>query len=465
MSKATVHVPVDGVDSVLDAIRSPDTLKQWLENLDAANIEKTQQETGDANAHTIGENMVRNLGMTRFPAILDKLQRVPDPATGEPPHAILRYPTALLDNIIHLSELDKYRLECEDYQGLPRVRRQVFEYLNNPDTPVDPGDFDAIGGTDAAIYGGMGRGKSTFLTTMVARILEINNEAVVWRGTSARTEWLPLAPWATVVLPKGVDATVTLAPPNDDGAGSDMDFEPIKVDLERIVRDVKYYDGLTDLNHNVLERGGFHVVYPDPRFRECEEVTKRATETKVLEYTSPWEAHRDDELGAEDITPEKFWWFAWAIHHVSEGLDMPVSWFADEIKALWTNGAEKADQDHPRFIRALADKYVDVRRSGLSIYAVGHILRKHFHHKIRDYMRWGVTMSGTPNPHNEDILSGRAPMTRDYTSGMPKGKALFWNVSSQSFSEFDWDDIPQRHKVPGKLRITYPGVEEVKEAC
>lgn len=470
------EIPVEGVDSIFEAVQRPELMKQWLEGFAPENLEKCQQESDHSGAHTLGENIVSSYGWGNWVSTMESLENIADPATGEPPHGILRHPGALLDNIIHLSEMDNIRLgdiqkldeiqeDEEQLENLPKTRRRVFEYVADDETPVDPSDLTQIGGVDAAIYGSPGSGKSSLAVTMAARIMEINNEAVVWRGSPARTEWLPLAPWTTLCLPAGVGVEATLAPPDDDSTDAGINFDPVEIDLEKAVRKVVRYDNLEDLNHNCIERGGFHVVYPDPRFRECEAVTRRSSETKPLDYTSAWEAAQSDELDANDVTPTRFWWYAWLISHVSEGMAMSISWFCDEIKALFPNSAEKEDHNQPRYIRAISDKYIDMRRNGFSFYGIGHNLNKQFSHHIRDLMRWGVTMNGKKNPVEESVLSGSASMTDDYASSMGVGMALFWNAVRNAYHEFSWSDIPRRYKVQGKIRISYPGVKEVKQSC
>lgn len=459
------ELPVDGASSIFEVLGDADLMKEWLEGLEAPNIEKTRQETGHAGAHTLGENAVRGLGLRNWMGVMESLEKTAHPLTGEPPHSLIQHPGAFLDNIIHISEVDKLRLKYQEYDGLPRTRRKLFEYLNDPETPVDVGDLPSVGGVDAAMYGSPGSGKSTLAVTLAARIMEINNEVVVWRGSQARSEWLPLAPWTTVCLPSGVDVRAELAPPDDDSAAANVDFEPIEIDLERVVRKVEFYDDLEDLNNYILEQGAFHVVYPDPKFRDCEGITRRAAETKPLTYNSAWEVQADDDLGVDDITPDKFWWMAWLIHQNSEAPPSPVSWFCDEVKGIFPNGAEKADHNHPRYIRAVSDKYIDMRRNGVSNYYIGHNLNTHISHHLRSLMRWGITMNGASNPVNEEVLSGRAPMSKDMASTMPVGQALIWNVARQEFTPLPWDDINDEFKIPGKLRVTYPGAQEVKEAC
>lgn len=449
-------IPVSGASSMLDVVQDPDYLRDWLVNLEAANLEKTREVTGHSQAHTIGENMVRHLNMTTWPRILEKLEKTPDPVELEPPHSILRHPRAMLDPLIHTSDMDGWRIDFEEFDDLHRARKETFEYLVDDDTSVDPSDLETTGGSDFLIHGPMGRGKTTSVQTFIARIMEINAEPVVWRGTPQRTEWLPLAPWTKVCLPHGVDFKTLLAPPEGDSGWSDVEFEAQEVDLEDIVWKVERYSDLDDLNNNVIEQGAFHVVYPDPKFRGAERITREASECPVLEYTTVWEA---DE--PEDVTPTSHWWFSWLIHHnVNEERSLSTTWVCDEASNLFKHHAsnDKHNGLSDR-IDAVSQQYVDFRRNGLTFVLLTQKPRE-ISWMIRKKMRWGVTLSGTDNPTGSDEVIGvRPPMRTEMTSSWPLGKGLFW--TSGQYTEFGWDDIPRRFKIPGKLRVFSPEVREV----
>lgn len=439
-------IPVTGTDSIMEVVRNPDYLLEWLTNLEAEKLDKTRQVTGHHGAHTIGENLVFNVGMRRWPSTLRALEDTPHPVTGTPPHTIIRHPRSMLDNLIHLSETDKWRLDFEDYSGLPRVRRQTFEYLANEHTPVSVSDLEATGGTDALIYGPMGRGKTTVVQTFIARLMEINNEAIVWRGTGQRSEWLPFAPWTIACLPEGVEYDVQLAPPEDDlGFSEAAQFDPADVDLEDIVWKVKRYSSIEDLNHNVLVPGAFHVVFPDPMHRGAHRATVDAEETKVLEYTG---AHESDDPA--EVTPPKHWWFAWLVHHNSFGRSMRVAWVCDEASNIFEDHASNDDHGLADAIKAVSQNYVDFRRNGLSFVL---LTQKPFEISwyIRKKMRWAVTLSGASNPVNEEVIGVTPPMTSEFTSGWDLGKAIIW--TGGEYADFDWDAIPRHLKVPGKLRV------------
>jgi hypothetical protein len=445
-------IPVTGTDSIIEVIRNPRYLKQWLENLDAPNLDRTRQVTGNEHHHTVGENIRRNMGLREWASVMAELEETPHPASGVTPHSILQHPRALLDNIIHISEIDKFRLEHEDFSGLPPARKRVFQYLVDDDTPVAPDDLEAVGGTDALVWGPMGRGKTTVVQTILARMMEVSNDAVVWRGTEQRTEWLPFAPWTIVALPEGVDYEVSVAPPEEDaGFQGDVSFDPLVIDLEDIVWKVKRYSNLEDLNQNVLEPGGFHVVYPDPLHRGAEAATSQAVESGDLEYI-PAGAGDDDN----PPTPPKMWWFAWLIHHNSFGRNMRVTWVCDEASNLFEDHASNDNHDLEKRIAAVSSSYVDFRRNGLSFILLSQRAEE-IAWQIRKKMRWGVPLSGTSNPVSEELIgAGTPPMNVDLTTNWEIGKAIIYTAGA--YTEFDFDAIPTRYQVPGKLRVRAKGV-------
>jgi hypothetical protein len=440
--------------SLLEAVRDPDRLRARFEDVEATALQKTQQEDGNLDAHTLGENMVDGLEMRTWSNVLEGLDLMDHPATeADHGHPIVEYPRALLDNVTHLSEIDKIRLEENELSELPKQRRLVFEWL--AERPEIVSDL-RVGGTDFLAHGPKGSGKSTFAMTWVARVLEINNEAVVWRGSSARSEWLPLRPWATVCLPAGINAEAVLDPPSDQ-------MDPIEVDLEAAVRDVVRYDDVRDLNENVLQKGGFHVVYPDPRFRGCDEVFQEADEiSSSIEHVSAWDAARDDD-DVDDVTPVEMWWFAWAIGKIEFGPPYAISWFCDEIGNLFPEHASNDYHDQFARIEALRNKYVDARRNNFSLYGIGHDPEDE-HSLMRKKQRWRVTMNGVDNPTGESVVGmGEAPMRKQYTANQTLGEGLFWN--KQNFAEFEWSDTPAWLKVPGQLQIRFPEIEEVLQEC
>lgn len=413
-------------------------------------LDKIRAETGRADSHTLGENMRRHLGMKRFRGVLEDLERQdhPDPDRDEG-HPIIEHPRGFLDCLIKLDEVDQLRLEVGDYSGLPKERKAVLEWL--ADHPEILRDL-RTGGTDFLAHGEMGSGKTTFGETWVARDLEVNYSAGVWRGSPARTEWLPLRAWTTVCLPSGVEAVAELDPPADD-------MDRIEVDLERAVRKVVRYDDLDDLNRNVLEEGAFHVVYPDPLFRGCEEATRRASEVVPMEYRSHL-----DELEGDDPTPTVMWWFAWAIHNIEFGPPFKTSWYCDEVGNVMPQGASNDYHDHhDRIRKGLVSKYVDGRRSNFSIHSFGHD-PEDVDDALRKKQRWRVTMNGEDLPTSGTVTGmGSPPMDRNITKYQELGEAVMW--SSQHYAAFNWDDIPSEWKVIGQLKVRYPGIEAEEVAA
>ncbi|EMA24641.1 hypothetical protein [Haloarcula argentinensis] len=438
--------------SLLEVAQNPDLLRERVEGVTAPSIDKTREETGDKRAHTVGENLRRAFGFRRWTNVLEDLEQADHPAMEDSSHPIVEHPRAFLDHLIHVDDMDKLRLEHGELEGLPKERREMFQWLRqNPEIVQELRN----GGTDWLAYGPKGSGKSTMSAAKVIRQLEVNLDAVVWRGTSARTEWLPLRAWTRLCLPAGLEVEAYLDPPADD-------MEPVEIDLERMCHEVVRYDSIRDLNHNVLEEGHFHVVYPDPRFRGATKAYQEAEEIGEIPHHSAWDVQVDEELERTDITPSKMWWFAWAIDKIDQGPPIWLSWFCDEIGNVMP---EHADNDYHQLydrISAFRDKYVDARRNKFSTFGIGHEPGD-LHNMMRKKMRWQITLAGIDNPTGKTVGMGDAPMGRNYTQGMQLGQALSWN--SQNFAEFSWSDIPSQFKVPGQLHVRFPEVLEVVRSC
>ena len=78
--------------------------------------------------------------------------------------------------------------------------------------PTEDRGTDHTGGTNFLGIGEKGSGKSTLGLWYATRQMEVNNEAVVWRGSPSRSEWLPLRPWTRLFLPSSVDAPREASP-------------------------------------------------------------------------------------------------------------------------------------------------------------------------------------------------------------------------------------------------------------
>jgi len=440
--------------SLLEAAQNPEILKERLQNARAPRLEDTRELTGDTRAHTVGENLRRAFGFRRWSNVLETLEAGDHPATEDGSNPIIEHPRAFLGHLVHLDDMDKIRLEADDLSGLPKERRTLFEWLQDHEELVT--DL-RNGGTDWLAYGPKGSGKSTMtLALPVIRNLEINPDAVVWRGSPARAEWLPVRAWTRLCLPAGLEVEALLEPPDDDA-------DPIPVDLEQTVYEVVRYDSIRDLNHEVLKEGMFHVVYPDPRFRGATKAYREADEIQEVEHVSAWDVVNDDVEGideptSQDVTPTKMWWFAWAIDKIDHGPPFWCSWICDEVGNVMPEHASNDYHRHHDRIMAYRDKYVDARRNKFSGYGIGHDMDD-LHYVMRKKKRWRITMAGIDNPTGETVGMGEAPMNRNYTQEFSLGEALSWN--SQNYAKFSWGDVPSEFKVPGQLHIRFPEVQEV----
>ncbi|MFB6368436.1 MAG: hypothetical protein ABEJ00_02375, partial [Gemmatimonadota bacterium] len=424
MSKANIGGEQE--HSLLEVATDPELLRDRVEGATAPGLEQTRELTGDTRNHTVGENLRRNFGFKRWVNVLERLERADHPAREDASHQIVEHPRAFLDHLIHVDDMDKLRLEHDELEGLSQERRDLFRWLQERPEIVQE---LRNGGTDWLAYGPKGSGKSTMTITKAIRLLEINQDAVVWRGTSARTEWLPLRAWTRLCLPEGLEAEAVLDPPADD-------MDPVEISLEETVHEVVRYSSIRELNHEVLQEGMFHVVYPDPKFRGATQAYQEADEIQEIGHHSAWEVQADDELERGDVTPTKMWWFAWAIDKIDHGPPIWTSWICDEIGNLMP---EHADNDYHRLydrLSAYRDKYVDARRNKFSQFGIGHE-REDLHHWLRKKIRWMITLAGIDNPTGKTVGMGEAPMNDNYTQAMSLGQALSW--SAQEYAEFSWD--------------------------
>jgi len=175
-------------------------------------------------------------------------------------------------------------------------------YPNCLNHTEDGGEWGHVGGTNWLGVGGKGAGKSTFGLYWAVRLMEVNNEAVLWRGVSNRSEWLPLAPWTTVYLPRSVDLDPRWMPEDMKRPNGG---EP--ANLEEIVREVRYYDNPVDLNDQ-LEPGTFNVAYPDPEFTDCEDIMRSSDYVGTNVTFTPL-----SEADENEGTSVEHWWFAYFV--------------------------------------------------------------------------------------------------------------------------------------------------------
>ncbi|GGN92231.1 ATP-binding protein [Haloarcula pellucida] len=305
----------------------------------------------------------------------------------------------------------------------------------------DAGGERIAGGTDFLARGKPGKGKSTLANYVAVRMLEINNEKVVWRGSSSRSEWLPLAPYTVLCLPEGVDVTARLE-------SKDPTEPAVKLSIDQlgeIVREVRRYADPVDLNRRVLDEGTFHVVYPDPRLRGCQEIYERDPEKQ---YDTPPER----ETLFHENDPANHWWFAWALARVNHGPHHWTTWICDEIGDIAPQSVSKDSYGSYQKVELLKDMWVDARKFGLSIFLFGHS-EVDIHRYIRHKIRWRIQMPGTANPTTASDVVGfeSIRMNREVTDEYPIGKALMYNETN--FDPFRWKDMPSPTSYKLKIEV------------
>lgn len=274
------------------------------------------------------------------------------------------------------------------------------------------------GGTDFLAVGAPGSGKSTMALNHSLRLMEENDEKVVWRASTARSEWLPYAPWARVCLPEGVDVNARFVPkiPTQDG---------FDVELEDVVREVVRYRNPKHLNHELLKEGQFHVVYPDPEMRGIQSIYEDTQEKQYdgLEFTA------DDPLN--------HWWFGYILSRVEQGPYHWTSLIFDEIGDIAPEAARNDEYSHYQKVELFKDCMVDARKTGLSIFMFGHT-ESDIHSMIRRKIRWRVAMAGKANPTSSSQVVGfnNVPMNENLSSNLDVGMMIPYNES-----RFEWPGV------------------------
>lgn len=309
--------------------------------------------------------------------------------------------------------------------GIPRFNREAFEYPEVvPNMLIHQWERSggiSSGGTDALIIGKPDAGKSTLAKYLSVRLMEINNEAIVWRASESRSEWVAFAPWARVCLPSSCDATARLM-------SKDPSVPAREVDLEDIAREVVYYDDIRHLNQELLKPGRFHVVYPDPQMTGANEIYEASPKKYAIEF-SPND-------------PPKHWWVAWMLDRVENGPFFWTSLMFDEVGDVISQDASKDEFDTYDKVLLFRDCYVDARKYGLSAFEFGHS-ETDIHEKLRRKVRWRSTLNGMANPTRPSQVVGveTVPMNKDLTSRMPVGRGLFWTETRFDHT-IRWKDIP-----------------------
>lgn len=326
--------------------------------------------------------------------------------------------------------------------GIPAYDGEAFNYQNLVPDIVEktwePEPGETGGGTDLLAVGKPGSGKSTFANHLALRELEVPGSKLVWRASTSRSEWLPLAPWTTLCLPSSTDYQARFVPRDPSEREYVLSLEELQ---EYVVRDIVRYDSPHHLNHELLNPAQVHVVYPDPRMRGCQDAYERAPEKQ-------YEPPSDDRPLFHEDDPTTHWWFAWILSRVESGPNDWTTLVLDEIGDIAPDVARSDEYGTYQKVELLRDAWVDARKKGLSIYAFGHAERD-IHDMIRHKIRWRMTMNGTSNPtaKGEVVGFGRVPMHSDQASRMNIGRGLIWN--EQNFERVAWKNYsaPVSHKL------------------
>ncbi|WP_311171810.1 ATP-binding protein [Halobellus ordinarius] len=347
----------------------------------------------------------------------------------------------------------------KDHGGVGAFNPDKYEYPQLwpaiIDTTWESTKHKIVGGTDLLTIGKPGSGKSTLANHIALRSIEgitptsawstkKNSVAkVVWRGSSARSEWLPLAPWTTLCLPEGVDYDAKFVPrvPTEEGYTLTLD------ELEQhVVRDIVRYRNPKHLNKELLDVGQFHVVYPDPRMRGIQGIYENSDEKQ---YDAPPEGDLFDERD-----PSNHWWFGWVLARVEHGPHDWTTLILDEIGDIAPQGAGKDEFGTLQKIKLLKDSWVDARKMGLSIFAFGHS-EEDIHSKIRRKMRWRMYLHGTANPTSKGEVVGfnHVPMDHGHLASKYEYAGLVFNEQN-----FDWISWPEYYTpIDHKLKLERRG--------
>jgi len=322
------------------------------------------------------------------------------------------------------------------------------------------------GGTGALLCGKRGCGKSTLLGQIGTRLMDENDEIVVWRGSPMRSEWLRLKRWTTLWLPENADVDATWMAEQGDAATESVE------DLQDVVRDVETYSDPLDLLEQLGEGpdGTINVVYPDPTFEGCTELTRETTRpgtSEPLPFRPSWETE-----DGESPTPLQHWWFAFVLAAVEHSSHYEwLSLLFDELGDLVPEDAKQdADRTHDK-VTLFRSCMSDSRRAGFSPFGAIHY-EENIHHKGRREWEWRISMpDGTPNPRTSRRSSipvgfETVPMETDVISGFDVGTGLCF--AEWGCTWFGWDDIPfeieDKHRWL-RLRLTEPSsVQDAAEA-
>lgn len=431
---------------------------------------KSAQAYGDVSLdrHNDGERMHKDFGMAPFHKYLAMCER-----RGK---NVATYPSAWVAPLVHLRDWEIELVEQLSYgddgeplvdydpndphpshealEQFPRLRAKTLEWIADDDGTEMPRNasgsrrIDAWveGGTDYHAYGAPGAGKSTLMAFTIATLQQVNNETVLLAdtmddsGTNERSEWIPLAPWATAAIPAGIPVDVRIVPENDE-------LQELTVDLEDVFRDVIRYESVTDLLGQLVP-GQFYVAFPDPLHRGAEDVAPHA-------YHGPEAVTPVGDQGPNGPTPADQWWFAFFNARIKQ--DIFTHWTSvmfDEAGNIFDPEAEKDEHEEYNKITKFSKDFADARKKGVSVYSYSHAMAE-LHPKYRAKQRWWITMNGMEPPVGKSLPGEKScPIpTTWYTQDMESGEAMTWN--SSNYASISWPNLKRGARLDAEVSIDF----------
>lgn len=417
----------------------------------------SRQALGDPSAqnHNDGEYLHKHFSIPPLHKYLAKADR-----QGS---AIATFPRAFVDPLVYTDDRDlellrglsgeveyDFRDPNPSHEALERYgpyRAKVLEWI--ADEPHRVRDIRAVKGTDTFIHGEPGGGKSTLALSLALWRMEVNNETVIWAetadesGTNERAEWLPFAPFATLVLPAGMDTTVRIEPEHH--AASNFEVAP-----EEIARDVIRYESIQDLLGR-LQPGQFYVVFPDPLHRGADEVSK----FNYFSYEDVRKAAESDgDGGPSKPTDADQWWFAFIAHRISGDVFVHPTYFNfDEAGNVFDPDAGKDIHEFYQKNKWYREKYADARKKAVSVGYQTHALSE-LNTFARQKIRWRLTMNGNAPPIGRTLPGDRrCPIEQDITSDMTAGEAVIWKAPN--FAEIRWPNLKADARLDAEISIEF----------
>ena len=405
--------------------------------------------------HNDGERIYKDFedgdgnSLKPFHKKLKSLSRVAKLNGSENAHPVYRYPSAYLDALIHVDDaelwaLEEDRVDDDIIAGQPPTRRKVLEWLAKPENShvlKAMGD----GGTDIWAHSKPGGGKTSFANVVGGiRMPEINNETLLWMLTLDELECLPLAPYMTVAVPKGIEYEVHAKPRNPT-------LPTTEIELTDVFRDTITYRTPRDLMTKIVP-GGLYAVLPDPLFRGCEKQTT-ATYTPAREADEPAE-----------VTPLRDVNFAFMDTRAKDDEFLhSTTMVLDEFSDLVPLNPEADENDENRKVKGYPVSQGKGRKKNLSTMTLSHSVAR-VDEGVREKTRWFVTMPKTPPPSSSLSGIGNVPIDKHYVNRFADrtGRAVIWR--DQNYTPIEWPNPYRSYTFRGEISVSYPRREEALHA-